>query len=49
MLHVAAWRGHADVVRFLLARGASPTVRDAYDRTPADVAKKLEDARNRVL
>jgi hypothetical protein len=42
MLHVAAWRGHADVVRFLLAQGASPTVRDAYDRTPADVAATPE-------
>lgn len=41
-LHVAAWRGHANVVSWLLAQGASPLVEDAYGRPPADVAATPE-------
>ncbi|MEM1871516.1 MAG: ankyrin repeat domain-containing protein, partial [Thermofilaceae archaeon] len=38
-LYFAAFHGNLDVVRFLLEAGANPTLRDNYDRTPADVAR----------
>ena len=36
-LHVAAQSGRADLVRYLLAKGANPTVVDANGRTPLDL------------
>ena len=39
-LHQAAWGGHADMVRFLLGRGADPTREDKeYHSTPAGWAE----------
>jgi uncharacterized protein len=37
-LHIAASRGHDDMVRMLIHRGAIANVRDAEGRTPLDVA-----------
>ena len=37
-LHVAAWRGHAGIVTWLLRQGADPSAEDAYQRTPLHVA-----------
>jgi ankyrin repeat protein len=39
-LHVAAWRSHSEVVRELLARGASADSRDDRGRTPLVLAVK---------
>lgn len=39
-LHVAAWRNHEDIARFLLEHGANPITIDEYGRTPADIANK---------
>ena len=36
-LHVASWRGHAHVVRWLLEQGAAIDLEDAYGRTPSQV------------
>lgn len=39
-LHAAAWAGHADIVRFLLERGADPMITDRdYHSTPAGWAE----------
>ncbi|KAI1385430.1 uncharacterized protein F4822DRAFT_343958 [Hypoxylon trugodes] len=38
-LHWAAHKGNTDAVRFLLERGADPTVRDAVARTPRKLAE----------
>ena len=37
-LHVAAWKGHEHVVKWLLQKGANINILDAYDRTPSAVA-----------
>jgi ankyrin repeat protein len=34
VMHDAAWRGHTDVLRFLLENKASVTRTDHHDRTP---------------
>ena len=39
-LHVAAQRGHLEVVDLLLAAGADPTIKDEEDRTPLLLAIK---------
>ena len=39
MLHTAAERGSAEMVAFLLARGANPNTLNADGRTPADLAE----------
>jgi hypothetical protein len=36
-LHVAAQSGRTDLVRYLLAKGANPTIADANGRTPIDL------------
>ncbi len=33
LLMLASWYGHIEIVRFLLIRGADPTIRDNQDRT----------------
>ncbi|KAL3480768.1 putative hspc200 [Aspergillus californicus] len=40
VIHQAACKGKADAVRYLLDRGADPTLRDATDRTALDWAVK---------
>jgi hypothetical protein len=35
----AAWRGHADIVRLLVSRGADLTVREGTGRTPLELAR----------
>ena len=35
-LHYAKLKGHEDVARFLLAHGASPTMRNAFGRLPGE-------------
>ncbi|MBU0638688.1 MAG: ankyrin repeat domain-containing protein [Planctomycetes bacterium] len=37
-LHLAAYLGHTDAVRFLLAHGATPDLRDRHGRRPIDAA-----------
>lgn len=45
-LHVAAFYGRADVVRFLLDRGARTDVREAGGRTPLELARdRVSDPR----
>ena len=39
-LHLAVDASHADVVRFLLAQGASTTIVNALGVTPADLAQE---------
>jgi ankyrin repeat protein len=39
-LHEAALRGHAELVRLLLAHGADPAARNEDERTPADLARE---------
>jgi ankyrin repeat protein len=39
-LHVAAQRGDAALIQVLLEAGADPTIRDADDQTPLDIASK---------
>jgi ankyrin repeat protein len=39
-LHVAVLRGHAEVVRILLKRGANPTAQDKHGRTPFHEASR---------
>ncbi len=39
-LHVAASEGHAKLVLYLLAHGADASLRDRYDATPLDDAKR---------
>jgi len=39
-LHSAAWRAHHDIVRELIARGASVNMPDARNRTPLQLAVK---------
>lgn len=34
-LHAAAAKGHADVVAFLLSKGADPTLKDAHNQRPS--------------
>lgn len=41
LLHVAAERGHAKVVSWLLAHGAVPDIRDNQGMTPLDIAYRL--------
>jgi hypothetical protein len=36
-LHVAAQSGRADLVRYLLERGANPAIADSNGRTPLDL------------
>lgn len=36
-LHVAAQSGRADLVRYLLERGANPAIADSNGRTPIDL------------
>lgn len=38
-LHVAAYRGHEDIVQLLLKKGASCTIVNKYENTPLDEAK----------
>ena len=38
-LHAAAYHGHADVVRLLLTKGASPAAVEKRGRTPAELAR----------
>lgn len=40
-LHMAAWGGHDDCVRVLLASGARTDLKDSAGRTPADIAKQV--------
>lgn len=42
-LHYAAYRGHEEVVSFLLLAGAGPTIKDIDGRTPLAFAKMQED------
>ncbi|ORY75535.1 ankyrin, partial [Neocallimastix californiae] len=37
-LHFAASNGHAQVVDYLLERGADPDIEDQYGCTPIDIA-----------
>lgn len=37
-LHTAIWKGHLNVVRYLLANGVSTSVKDKFRRTPLHVA-----------
>ena len=41
-LHVAAWNGHAALVRWLLNHGAEPTARDGLNQTPIEIAGSHE-------
>jgi hypothetical protein len=43
-LHAASYNGHKEIVRLLLAYGASRRVIDRYDRSPLDDAKTQEIA-----
>lgn len=38
-LHMAAAWGHLDIVKFLIAQGADPTIRDSDGLTPPEVAR----------
>ena len=45
-LHEAAWKGHADVAKVLLAAGADGSLKHGAGKTPFDLAKsngKLQD------
>jgi uncharacterized protein len=42
-LHHAARRGHAEVVRLLLSRGADPQIRDENGQTPLDLTRGYEE------
>lgn len=39
-LHVAALKGYASIARLLLVHGGNPNVKDAYGRTPLELARK---------
>eukprot|EP00949_MAST-11_sp_MAST-11-sp1_P000529 g529.t1 len=44
-LHLAAWLGQCDIVRFLLNVGASPDLRDGLNQLPCEVASNLDTKR----
>ena len=41
-LYIAAWNGHAALVRWLLNHGAEPTARDGLNQTPIEIAGSHE-------
>ena len=41
VLHMAASCGRTEIVKYLLAKGADPTIRDSLNRTPAAVAQAM--------
>jgi ankyrin repeat protein len=47
-LHGAAFKGHEEVVRFVLLAGADPTVTDDEGRTPRAVAEQFDRHPSRV-
>jgi len=43
-LHLAAYKGYAEIAKILLERGANPNIRDDDDLTPLEIAQMRNDA-----
>jgi ankyrin repeat protein len=43
-LHLAAYKGYAEIAKILLERGADPNIRDDDDLTPLEIAQMRNDA-----
>jgi ankyrin repeat protein len=44
-LHLAAYKGYAEIAKILLEHGANPNIRDDYYLTPLEIARMRNDAK----